>query len=93
MVALIPNYQEKPPKSAGFLTTLLRLITTVFDIYMPRRVIMNKDDFQRFEYLSKKSISGEPSKDELKELQQLMFLWNISVQNKEQLSSICNKHF
>ncbi|WP_170235872.1 hypothetical protein [Colwellia demingiae] len=53
---------------------------------------MNKDDFQRFEYLSEKSISGEPSKDELKELQQLMASWNSSVQNKEQLSSVCNKH-
>jgi hypothetical protein len=48
---------------------------------------MNKDDFKRFEFLSEKSIFGEPTKDELIELQQLMALWNASVQNKEQVSN------
>jgi hypothetical protein len=47
---------------------------------------MSKDDFKRFEHLSEKSIFGDPTKDELFELQQLMALWNASVQNKEQLS-------
>jgi len=46
---------------------------------------MNKDDFQSFEHLSEISIFGDPTKDELIELQQLMALWNTSVQNKEQL--------
>ncbi|MFT5294355.1 MAG: hypothetical protein ACI9YH_000361 [Colwellia sp.] len=47
---------------------------------------MSKDDFKRFEFLSEKSIFGDPTKDELFELQQLMVLWNASVQNKAQLS-------
>jgi hypothetical protein len=58
----------------------------IVHINKPRRVVMSKDDFKRFEFLSEKSIFGDPTQGELIELQQLMVLWNASVQNKEQLS-------
>lgn len=52
---------------------------------------MSKHDFERFEYLSNQAISGSLTEVELKELQQLMDLWSLSVRSKEQLSSVHSK--
>lgn len=43
-------------------------------------IIMNSDEFKRLNFLSEKAINGNPTPNELVELNQLLTMWNISTE-------------